>query len=83
MDQRQQVGLGLIWKCNWPIASPEVLTVADVAKILRCSKAHVCKIINGQVKDTPPIPAISNLGRRKIVRIQSLLRWMNEHEGRC
>ena len=60
----------------------EVLTVADVAKILRCSKAHVCKIINGQVTDTPPIPAI-NLGRRKIVRIQSLMRWMNEHEGRC
>ena len=60
----------------------EVLTVADVAKILRCSKAHVCKIINGQVKDTPPIPAI-NLGRRKIVGIQSLMRWMNEHEGRC
>ena len=60
----------------------EVLTVADVAKILRCSKAHVCKIINGKVRDTAPIPAI-NLGRRKIVRIQSLMRWMNEHEGRC
>ena len=60
----------------------EVLTVADVAKILRCSKAHVCKIINGQVRGTAPIPAI-NLGRRKIVRIQSLMRWMNEHEGRC
>ena len=60
----------------------EVLTVAEVAKILHCSKAHVCKIINGQVKDTPPIPSI-NLGRRKIVRIQSLMQWMNEHEGRC
>lgn len=60
----------------------EVLTVADVAKILHCSKAHVCKIINGQVRGTEPIPAI-NLGRRKIVRIQSLMRWMNEHEGRC
>jgi Helix-turn-helix domain len=60
----------------------EVLTVADVAKILRCSKAHVCKIINGQVRGTAPIPVI-NLGRRKIVRIQSLMRWMNEHEGRC
>jgi hypothetical protein len=60
----------------------EVLTVADVAKILRCSKAHVCKIIKGQVRGTSPIPAI-NLGRRKIVRIQSLMRWMDEREGRC
>jgi len=60
----------------------EVLTVADVAKILHCSKAHVCKIINGQVRGTPPIPTI-NLGRRKIVRIQSLMRWMTEHERRC
>ena len=57
----------------------EVLTIADVAKILRCSKAHVCKIINGQVRGTEAIPAI-NLGRRKIIRVQSLLRWMNEHE---
>ena len=57
----------------------EVLTLDDVAKILRCSKAHVCKIINGQVRGTEPIPAI-NLGRRKIVRVQSLVRWMNERE---
>jgi len=57
----------------------EVLTVADVAQILRCSKAHVCKIINGQVKGTAPIPAVT-FGRRKIVRRQSLLRWMSENE---
>ncbi|MSV36011.1 MAG: DNA-binding protein [Bryobacterales bacterium] len=52
----------------------EVLTIADVARLLRCSKAHVCKIINGQVKGAAPIPTIA-VGRRKIVRRQSLLRW--------
>jgi hypothetical protein len=57
----------------------EVLTVADVARVLHCSKAHVCKIINGQVKGTAPIPSIL-FGRRKIVRRQSLLRWMCDNE---
>jgi hypothetical protein len=57
----------------------EILTIADVAQVLRCSKAHVCKIINGQVKGTAPIPAIV-VGRRKIVRRQSLLRWMSDSE---
>jgi hypothetical protein len=58
---------------------PDVLTMTDVAEILRCSKAHVCKIINGQVSDTPPIPAIA-MGRRRIVRRQALLQWMTERE---
>jgi hypothetical protein len=57
----------------------EVLTLADVAHILRCSKAHVCKIINGQVKGTTPIPTIA-FGRRKVIRRQSLLRWMCDNE---
>jgi hypothetical protein len=51
---------------------PEVLTVPDVARALRCSKAHVCKIINGQVRGTPPIPAIT-MGRRRIVRREVLI----------
>lgn len=57
----------------------DVLTVADVARLLRCSKAHVCKIINGQVKGAAPIPTIA-VGRRKVVRRQSLIRWMTENE---
>jgi hypothetical protein len=57
----------------------DVLTVGDVALVLRCSKAHVCKMINGQVKGTAPIPAIA-FGRRKVVRRQSLLRWMSDNE---
>ena len=58
---------------------PEVLTVREVADILRCSKAHVCKIINGQVAGTPRLPSIT-LGRRKLVRRLTLLSWLAENE---
>lgn len=46
---------------------PEILTVAEVAARLRCSKAHVCNAINGKVRGITPLPAIS-MGRRKLVR---------------
>jgi excisionase family DNA binding protein len=58
---------------------PEVLTVQEVAEILRCSKSHVCKIINGQVAGTPPLPSIG-LGRRKLVRRATLLQWLSKNE---
>ena len=58
---------------------PEVLTVQEVAEILRCSKSHVCKIINGQVTGTAPLPSIG-LGRRKLVRRATLLQWLSKNE---
>jgi hypothetical protein len=60
----------------------DLLTLADVAKLLHCSKAHVCKAVAGHVHGCPPIPAIS-LGRRKLVRRETLLSWIeqNEHSG--
>jgi hypothetical protein len=44
-----------------------LLTLSDVAELLHCSKAHVCKAVSGRVRGCPPIPAVS-LGRRKLVR---------------
>jgi hypothetical protein len=44
-----------------------LLTLAEVAKLLHCSKAHVCNAVAGRVRGCPPIPAVS-LGRRKLVR---------------
>jgi len=44
-----------------------LLTLYDVAELLHCSKAHVCKAVSGRVRGCPPIPAVS-LGRRKLVR---------------
>ena len=61
----------------------EVLTISEVATILRCSKAHVRNLLSGKVKGAQPLPYIS-YGRRKGVRRESLVRWMqrSEAEGR-
>jgi excisionase family DNA binding protein len=58
---------------------PEVLTVAEVAVRLRCSKAHVCNAINGRVKGVTPLPAVS-MGRRKLIRAAALANWLTENE---
>jgi hypothetical protein len=64
---------------SMPTQRDEILTVAEIAAELRCSKAHVCKAINGQVQHVTPLPAIA-MGRRKLVRRSSLERWKQENE---
>src|ERR1017187_3155506 len=49
-----------------------LLTMADVAELLHCSKAHVCKAVSGRVRGCPPIPAVS-LGCRTLVRRETPL----------
>jgi excisionase family DNA binding protein len=58
----------------------EILTTREVARELRCSKAHIHNIINGKVHGTPALPTIA-LGRRRLVRRASLNEWLraNEH----
>jgi hypothetical protein len=60
----------------------DILTIADVAAELRCSKAHVLNAVNGKLKNVSPLPSIS-LGRRKLVRRAALAEWLraNEREG--
>ena len=62
------------------VAADPVLTAADVALDLRCSKAHVYHLINGVVAGAPPLPAIQ-MGRRKVVRRSSLEKWKEEVES--
>lgn len=57
----------------------DLLTLTDVAKLLHCSKAHVGKVVAGRVAGCPPIPAVC-LGRRKLVRRQSLVEWLEANE---
>ena len=57
----------------------EILTVAEVAIELRCSKAHVHNAINGKVSGVSPLPAIP-MGRRKLVRRSALERWKRANE---
>lgn len=56
-----------------------LLTLAAVAELLHCSKAHICNIVAGRVRGCPPIPSVS-LGRRKLVRREALLSWIEHNE---
>ena len=56
-----------------------LLTLAAVAKLLHCSKAHVSNVIAGRVPGCPPIPAV-RLGRRKLVRHEVLRAWIEQNE---
>ena len=58
----------------------EILTVAEVALELRCSKAHVYNVIAGRVDGVCVLPAIS-MGRRKLVRRVALTQWMATNES--
>jgi len=57
----------------------QILTVAEVALELRCSKAHVYNVIAGKVDGVRALPAIS-MGRRKLVRRTALEQWMETNE---
>jgi excisionase family DNA binding protein len=56
-----------------------LLTMAEVAQLLHCSKAHVCNAVAGRVPGCKPIPVV-RLGRRALVRRQTLLLWMEQNE---
>jgi len=58
----------------------EILTTSDVAAELRCSKAHVCKVIRGQVSGVARLPAI-HMGRRVLIRRSSLEQWKIDSEA--
>jgi hypothetical protein len=61
------------------LAEFDLLTLSEVAKLLHCSKAHICNAVAGRLHGCPPIPAVS-LGRRKLVRRASLLLWIERNE---
>ena len=57
----------------------DLLTVAEVAKLLHCSKAHVCNVVAGRVSGCTPIPAV-RLGRRVLLRRESVLLWIEQND---
>jgi excisionase family DNA binding protein len=58
-----------------------VLTIAEVARELRCSKAHLHNVINGKVHGLPPLPVL-RIGRRMLIRHEALKAWMLSLEAR-
>jgi hypothetical protein len=63
-----------------PDHMPLMLTLGEVAKVLRCSKAQTCNLTNGKVRGVPPLPTV-RFGRRKVVRQQTLVAWMEARES--
>jgi hypothetical protein len=60
-------------------ASSIMLTIGEAAGILRCSKAHLCNVLNGRVSTLPPLPHVL-LGRRKLIRRVALEQWLERLE---
>ncbi len=57
----------------------DLLTLAEVAKLLHCSKAHVSNAVSGRLQGCTPIPTVA-LGRRRLVRRATLLDWIDRNE---
>jgi excisionase family DNA binding protein len=62
-----------------PLDSFDLLTLAEAAELLHCSKAHVGKAVSGLVRGCPAIPAV-RLGRRKLIRREALRLWIESNE---
>jgi excisionase family DNA binding protein len=58
----------------------EILTLHEVAQILRCSKTHVSNVLNGKVPGVPKLTHLA-MGRRKLVRRSWLDQWMEANKS--
>ena len=56
-----------------------ILTIKEVATILRCSKTHALNVLEGKVRGLPRLVHLS-LGRRKVVRKDWLDQWMEANK---
>jgi excisionase family DNA binding protein len=61
------------------VKDSHVLTIDDVAAILRCSKTHVLNVLAGKVPGIPRLTHIA-MGRRKLVRREWLDQWMESNK---
>ena len=52
-----------------------ILTIREIAEILRCSQAHVTNVLAGKVSGVAKL-AHMNVGRRTLVRRDWLDSWM-------
>ena len=60
----------------------DVLTLREVASILRCSKTHVSNAVNGKVPGLPRLTHVA-LGRRILIRREWLEQWMEANKRKC
>lgn len=60
----------------------DVLTIGEVAEILRCCRNHVSNVMNGRVPGVPALPHFV-MGRRKLVRREWLIEWLQAYRTQC
>lgn len=58
-----------------------VLTIKEVATILRCPKAHALNVICGRVPGLPKLTHLT-IGRRKVIRRDWLESWIDASKSR-
>jgi excisionase family DNA binding protein len=63
-----------------PEESKEVLTIAEIAVVLRCSKAYVKYALDGKLMGLPRMTHLL-LGRKKVVRREWLDEWMESNKA--
>ena len=64
---------------NQAVVGRDVLTLREVAAILRCSKTHVSNVINGKVGGVPTLTHV-RMGRRIMIRSVWLHDWMETNK---
>ena len=57
----------------------DILTVKEIAEILRCSRAHVTNVLAGKVRGVARL-AYVNVGRRKLVRREWFDQWIEANK---
>jgi len=58
-----------------------ILTISEVAQVLRCSKAHVHKALIGRIAGVPQLAHLS-LGRRKLIPRDWFDQWLEENRAK-
>ena len=59
-------------------SATRILTISEVAEVLRCSKAHVHRALTGRIAGVPQLAHLS-LGRRKLVPREWFDQWLEEN----
>ncbi len=59
--------------------SPQLLSLTEAARYVRCSRSHLCNVVHGRVPGVPRLPSV-RIGRRVLLRRESLERWLLEAE---
>jgi hypothetical protein len=57
----------------------KVLTIVEIARLLRCSKAHVCNLMAGKVRGAPKLTNVC-LGRRRLSTVDWVNQWLEEQK---